>query len=277
MSVSAVLPVHNGADFVAQAIESIYAQTVLPTEVIVVDDGSTDDTPKILDGFEGRPGFRLVRKPQGGPASARNVGVELATSDYIAFLDHDDLWRPTKLERQLATFDPGWGMSFTAVEVSGTADSLSEFEVFEDWDPRWRAVLRRLERSCAVRPPSSILVRREALLQAGPFEAASFGEDWLMWLRFVARENDVGFISEPLTEYRWHGENRSRDEAGAFFDCACEVFDRYGDRQLRAWWRLLNAIYAHEHRDRRRARRRILEAVRIRPWSTRPGWVRLLF
>jgi len=275
MSVSAVVPVYNGADFVAEAIESIYAQTILPAEVIVVDDGSTDETPSILRQFQRRPRFRSVRKPQGGPASARNVGVDQATSEYIAFLEHDDLWRPQKLERQLAEFDPTWGMSFTAHQL--TTGTASTVERYETWDPDPHAVLGLLVRWCAVRPPSSVLIRRDALKRVGPFEnVVPFGDDWLMWLRFASAGNPVGYLPEPLTEYRWHGKNHSRSENGEIYDCACAVFDRYGDRRLRASWRLRTAIYAHQHRDRHRARNRIFEAAGIRPWSIRPGWVKLL-
>jgi glycosyltransferase involved in cell wall biosynthesis len=274
MSVSVVIPVHNGDEFLAETIESVFTQTVLPAEVIVVDDGSTDNTPMILRQFEGSPGFQSVGKPQGGEASARNVGVELATGEYIAFLDHDDLWRPTKLERQLAEFDPAWGMSFTAHERR-TATTV-ELERCDAWDPDPRAVVSVLMRSCPVKPTSTVIVRRDVLRRVAPFEqVAPFGDDWLMWLRIASAGNAVGYLPEPLTEYRWHGKNLSKDERG-YYDCACGVFDRYGDRRLRARWRLIAAIDAYEHQDRQRARRRLFQAARIRPWAIRPGWVRLI-
>jgi glycosyltransferase involved in cell wall biosynthesis len=273
-AVSAIIPVYNGGEFAAEAIESVYAQTALPGEVIVVDDGSTDNTPSVLKRFEGRPGFISIRKPNGGEASARNAGVARARGEYIAFLDHDDLWRPHKLERQLGEFDPAWGMSFTGYEL--TTDGTSRLDVYETWDPDPQAVIRVLERFAVLRTPSTWLIRRDELTRMGPFENVSpFGTDWLMALRFVAAGNKVGYVSEALTEKRLHGQNLSSDEPG-FFDCACAVFDRYGDRRLRAWRRLIAAEYAHEHGDRGRARKRLLEAAKIRPTSVRPGWVRLL-
>src|SRR5436190_14977753 len=277
MSVSAVVPAYNSGERVAEAIESIYAQTVLPDEVIVVDDGSTDETPAVIRRFEGRPGFRSIRKENGGEASARNAGVELATGEFIAFLDHDDLWRPQKLKRQLETFDPSWGMSFTWLEWTSTPiGTPSQYRRYDSWDPDPQVVLRLLESSCAIGPPSAALIRRDALLEVGRFEQVRpFGDDWLMWLRLAKAGNRIGYLPEPLTVYRWHGENLSNDESGASFDAACAVFDRYGDRRLRAWRRLLAAIYAHEHHDLQRARRRVGEAARIRPWSIRPGWLRL--
>lgn len=274
-TVSAVIPVYNSSEFVADAIESVYAQTVRPTEVIVVDDGSTDDTPQVLSQFEGRPGFILIRRPNQGEASARNAGVERATGEYIAFLDHDDLWRPQKLERQLAQFDPAWGMSFTAYEH--TTVPRSELVAYEKWDTDPLAVLRLLEGFPVLRTCSTWLFRSDALRRVGPFETVlPFGTDWLMGLRFATAGNKIGYLPEPLTMYRWHGTNLSRNDDGRYWDCGCAVFDIYGGRRVRAFRRLLVAVYAHEHGDRRRARRRIIEAARIRPLSVRPGWVRFL-
>jgi glycosyltransferase involved in cell wall biosynthesis len=274
-AVSVVIPAYNSGAVVAEAIESVYAQTVLPGEVVVVDDGSTDDTPLILRQFEGRPGFSSLRKPNGGEASARNAGVERATGEYIAFLDHDDLWFPEKLERQLGQFDPGWGMSFTAYELM--TDTPSEVWTYEAWDPDPRPVLRLLENTCAIHTCSTTLLRRDALKRVGAFEHVSpYGTDWLMWLRFAAAGNKIGYLPEPMSKWRRHRKNTFTYDQGLLLEVACTVADLYGDRRFRAWRRLLAAVYEHEHGDRRRARQRILQAAQIRPLSIRPGWVRLL-
>jgi glycosyltransferase involved in cell wall biosynthesis len=252
----------------------VYDQTVLPGEVIVVDDGSTDDTPSVVRQFEGRPGFRSFHKQRGGVASARNSGVERANGEYIAFLDHDDLWRPQKLELQLAGFDPGWGMSFTAYER--VTDTTAELVLREGWTEDPKTVIRRLEHGPCVGPPSTAIICRDVLRSVGLFEeGVGWCDDWLLWLRIAAAGHLIGYLPEPLTQYRWHGNNLSDDEPG-FFDGACGVFDRYGDRRLRAWWRLNAAVHAHENRDLRRARRRLLEAARIRPRAVRPGWLKLI-
>lgn len=272
-AVSVVIPVHNGGPFLAEAIESVYAQSHSPAECIVVDDGSTDDTPTILERFEGRDGFRWYRKVQGGEASARNFGIEQASGEYVAFLDHDDVWLPEKLKRQLSEFEPEWAMAFTGYETVPAQESEGGGQ--QAWDPDPVAVLRRLERGCAVMPMSSVMVRREVLRRVGPFEQVSpYGDDWLMWLRVAAAGHRIGYLPEVLTKYRWHGQNLSAP--GRHFDAACAVFDAYGDSRLRARWRLLAAIDARERHDRRAARRRMREAVLIRPRSARAGWIRLL-
>ena len=274
MSVSVVIPVHNGAKYLAEAIESAYAQTRSPDEVIVVDDGSTDRTAELVREFANRPGFCAVRKVQGGEASARNAGVTRARGEYVAFLDHDDVWHPAKLERQLSEFESGWGMSFTAHTV--TSPDESRVERYESWDAEAAAVRRLLEHSPPLWPSSAALVRRDLLQRIGPFQQIKpFGDDWLMWLRIVAAGNGVGYTGEPLTQYRWHGDNLSKDDAG-FYEAACGVFDAYGDSRLRTEWRLRAASAARARQDLTLARRRVVQAARIRPWAIRPGWVRLM-
>jgi len=100
--VSVVIPVFNGATFVARAVDSVLAQTCKDFEIIVVDDGSTDDTQAVLDRLAKRSGIICLHQKNAGPAQARNLGIKLASGEYIAFLDCDDIWFPEKLEEQLA-------------------------------------------------------------------------------------------------------------------------------------------------------------------------------
>ena len=97
--ISVVIPVFNGERFLAEAIESVAAQTLPPEEIIIVDDGSTDASPAIAGSFSK---VRLIRQPNTGGAAARNAGIGAARSDLVAFLDQDDLWAPRKLELQAA-------------------------------------------------------------------------------------------------------------------------------------------------------------------------------
>lgn len=97
--VSAIIATYNRADIVGEAIESILGQTYKNMEVLVVDDGSTDGTHEALRRFGNR--IRVVRQENAGPGAARNRGIEVARGELIAFLDSDDIWMPTKLERQV--------------------------------------------------------------------------------------------------------------------------------------------------------------------------------
>src|SRR5436190_13734941 len=105
-SVSVIIPVYNGK-FLEEAVASAYAQTSPPGEVIVINDGSTDDTERHIRNLASElpPNFIWRTKENGGAASARNAGLRLATGTHIAFLDADDVWHPEKLKRQLEHFD----------------------------------------------------------------------------------------------------------------------------------------------------------------------------
>src|SRR5271165_4876357 len=98
ITISAIIPLYNGERFIQHALASIAGQTLAPRELIVVDDGSTDDGVSIVERFGRTRPVTLIRKPNGGQSSARNVGVAHATGDLIAFLDQDDLWYPHHLD-----------------------------------------------------------------------------------------------------------------------------------------------------------------------------------
>src|SRR5262245_53259028 len=96
--ISVVIPCHNAAAYLRSSIDSVLAQTVPPREILVIDDGSTDESATVAMSYA--PRVRVVKQTNRGPASARNRGIEEATGEWIAFLDADDVWRPQKLERQ---------------------------------------------------------------------------------------------------------------------------------------------------------------------------------
>jgi glycosyltransferase involved in cell wall biosynthesis len=297
-AVSAVIPVYNSGELAAEAIQSVYAQTVRPSEVIVVDDGSTDHTPPILRRFEGRPGFILIRKPNGGEASARNAGLERATGDYIAFLDHDDLWHAEKLERQLEHFasDPGLALSFTGYSLAyrGEPEAHGRNRApkvirHKTWDPDPDQVLDQLlSGRCPIGTLSTVMMRRAALARVTPFdEGLLLLSDYLMYLRFAAARMKMDYLPDVLVEYRWHGFNLSgdirRDHLCQMLDRLCEHYASELPEQVRMrarWWRarwhFLTAIDAIQTGDTPRARRHIIAAARVRPLSIRPGWIRML-
>lgn len=206
-SVSAVIPVHNGEDYVAEAVRSVLGQTLPVAECIVVDDGSTDGTAAVLASFGAD--ITVIRQSQGGVSRARNAGAQAARGELVAFLDHDDEWLPAKTERQLAALEPGQTMIVCALQVIdahgvegevkrlGPIDHLVEGMLMFDGTPTL---------SCS----SSGLVRREAFLAVGGFDPAlSMSADWDLLLR-VLLEDGLGYVDEPLVRYRVHGSNMSR-------------------------------------------------------------------
>ena len=145
--VSVIMPCYNGARFIAESIESVLAQTHENLELIVVDDGSTDDSMEIVRGFGGRVRSEALPQNQ-GVNFARNRGVELACGDFVQFLDSDDLLRPEKVSRSLAAFDDSVDVVFTGVESFGAA---APSQALPD-APGWYRLVRRMLGS-ALLPP----------------------------------------------------------------------------------------------------------------------------
>lgn len=128
--VSCIVPTFNSRRFVGEALASILAQTYRPLEIIVADDGSTDGTIELVRAHGGY--ITLVSQATVGPASTRNLGLDAARGDFIAFLDADDRWHPEKLERQIARFlaQPALDLCVTAAQLFWTADLEQERQPF---------------------------------------------------------------------------------------------------------------------------------------------------
>ena len=192
--ISVVVPAHDCERYIGAALDSAFAQDYTPIEVVVVDDGSTDTTAQIAAAYP----VRLIRQANSGQGAAKNAGVAAATGELIAFLDHDDVWFPAKLRRQL-----------TALDARPDADGvLARLRVLVEpgiAHPPW------LTRSANYPwfPPSSWLLRRTLVDTVGPFDTESMVPDFDWMLR--ARDHGAVFeiVPEPLGLYRFHGENVS--------------------------------------------------------------------
>lgn len=214
LRVSVVIPVYNGAAFIARAVRSVLAQGYRAAEVIVVDDGSTDGTGAALAGF-GRA-IRLVRIPNGGVSNARNVGIRASTCPFIAFLDADDVWDPDKLRRQVQVFAdwPGVGLVCCDFLTSdGTGSGASHFATLGPADdlvfdrPLPGSALPPLIRRNVVGTSSNVMVRRDVLGQAGFFDPCyRQAEDYDLWLRCAIWCRFVLLAAPLVTKYK-HGGN----------------------------------------------------------------------
>src|SRR5262245_58474442 len=198
-SVSVVIPSYNSGHMVIDAINSVLAQTVVPDEIIVIDDGSRDDTRERLARYARQ--IRSIHQHNQGVSATRNRGLQEAQCEHVAFLDADDVWHPRKLELQLDVLsgDRSLGLLGTrtfgwpAAQFADVADPVSKQLVIVPWE-------RLVVRNCFV--TSSILVRRSILRQVGPFDTGLQGpEDHDLWLR-VAEVSRTANLSLPLTGYR---------------------------------------------------------------------------
>jgi len=275
--VSVVIPTFNYAQYVAHAVQSVLNQSFSDFEIILVDDGSTDKTQAVLAPFQ--PHIRYIYQDNKGLPAARNTGIRAANGEYIAFLDSDDLWLPTKLEKQVALLDRReelglvycdfcWQYDEAGIVVrSPQRDLFRSGFVFAD------LLMRNF-----IHTPTPI-VRSQVFDAVGLFdESLPASEDWDMWLRIVACFK-IDFVDEVLAIYRFHSSSMSRnyllryqyelevfnkavtsfpemaEQAGRHKDCRLAELELGLGKEL---W--LAGEYAE-------ARRRFRRAARANPWQ----------
>jgi glycosyltransferase involved in cell wall biosynthesis len=272
--VSVVLPTYNRAGTLARAIDSVLRQTAADLELIVVDDGSTDDSPAVVRAI-GDPRLRYERLPQRqGVSAARNHGSGLARADWIAFQDSDDVWLPAKLAQQLRAATADTALVVTRDRVVN-APGLSYAGVAASAGP---VVDLTAEAPYRLPPAATWLVRRDRFLAAGGFDAAlNCYEDWELGLRIV-RHGRVLLVNEALLErYRTPGSLFS-DEASRLRNLEL-IMSRHRARLTahpRAWAHYCNALgqMAAQAGMLAEARRWFAAALRARPQSART-WLNL--
>lgn len=207
-TVSVIIPTYNRADLLAAAIESSLAQTVGFIEVIVVDDGSVDETSTVLAGFCDRV-QTVTHYSNRGISAARNSGIRLARAPLIAFLDSDDTWHQDKLERQLAFLSRNPGVGVVAARARWVGSDGSKIGGGHPRSPTDGAV--RFEDILAARfgLTSSVVIRREVLDRIGGFdESLDTAEDYDLWLRATLVTQLIQMPDE-LMSYRVHSGNVS--------------------------------------------------------------------
>ena len=196
---SVVIPAYNAEKTIAFALESAMAQTVADLEIIVSDDGSKDSTRDVVHAFmEKDERIRLVETPENtGVAGARNRGVQAARSDFIAFLDSDDGWKPEKLEKQLSlAVKTGAGIVYTGASCIDAEGKPVEREFRVPETVTLRDILSGNDIIC-----SSALVRKELLLRH-PMGNSHLHEDYITWIGILGDGESAAGIAEPLVIYR---------------------------------------------------------------------------
>lgn len=196
--VSVIIPAYNAAWCVRRAVDSVLAQRYRDFELIVVDDGSQDDTAAILAGYG--DAIQVLTKPNGGLSSARNAGIRAAAGTYVAFLDADDWWHPDKLARQVDHMAQRPECVFCSTR---TSVQTPEGDPLPDWRCAGgdRSTLAAIFKANAhvAGSGSAVMARRTAFAQAGGFdESLRSLEDIDMWMRLAAI-GEYGCIDEPLT------------------------------------------------------------------------------
>jgi glycosyltransferase involved in cell wall biosynthesis len=211
---STVIAAHNAAPTIRAAVASVLEQTLPVLEVVVVDDGSTDETAEIVGSIEDSR-VRVISRPNGGPAAARNTGIAAARGDYIGFLDSDDLWLPGYVERATALLssaeNPGFAYTdaFAFDSTTGRVRRTTAMAAPPD-PPRERdgflaALLRRNFVFTATTVPATVLE-----MVGGYEERLPTSEDYHLWLRILMAGFDPLWMGGPLAMYRLHDRQASR-------------------------------------------------------------------
>ena len=207
MRISAIVPAYNHAQYLNESIGSILAQTQPVDEIILVDDGSTDETRQVAASFGRR--VKYIYQTNRGLSAARNTGVRAASCEWVALLDSDDWWKPHKirLQREAALRRPTAALVYTATTTAFPDGSESVGKPVPP-DALWPML-----RVTNLIAPSSIMARRDALLDCGGFnEQLTACEDWDMWVRLRQRHSFAN-VPEAVTVYRY-GESSMSNNVG---------------------------------------------------------------
>lgn len=280
--IAVVVPAHNTGAFIADAISSVRAQTVPVADIVVVDDGSTDDTERRARAL----GARVLQQPHRGAAAARNAGVCAVSEPWVAFLDADDVWHPAKVERQWAAIARHPGTEFVTCGLHWFREAL-----------QFPALAPSGEERCTVFPsapgtflanemtfmPSAALIFRKALLAAGLFDdTLHHNEDFECFLR-VLRRSPLAVVRQPLVGVRMRPDSASKDALAmsrslvTVLDRVAASPERYPRGTAEAYALVLPAALLESGRlllrqgRRQEARELLARAYRLQR-SRRAGW-----
>lgn len=230
MSISVVIPAYNAADFIRETLDSVLQQTLSADEVLVIDDGSTDDTASIAESYGAA--VRVIRRANFKQAAGRNFGVQETKSEWIAFVDADDIWERNKLERQMEELvrHPEADLCYTGrilLLQNGRTARLGRVVPV----PPAEKIRESLFRNTTFLP-SSVLIRRSAFLAVGGFDTHfEVLQDWDLWLRLLHAGTKFAACREPLVQYRIHPNSVSRN-AMRSLRAAKEIYRRHVLPQL---------------------------------------------
>ena len=239
-TVSVIIHTFNNEKFIAETVKSVLRQTYNDYEIIVVDDGSEDGTRNALLPY--MQDIRYHYKENGGIASAKNAGISLCNAEFVAFLDHDDLWVPDKLKIQMEHFNNNPQVGLVYAKYTSFRDGKELRTKPEKGYSGW--IFKELLSKSFIQT-STVMVKRECLDAVGPYdESFTLGDEYDMFLR-VAKRFQCGFVDKELTRYRVHDRNASKDDL---------LFDK---ENLRVFKKVYNGYTDLDEKEKKILRKRI--------------------
>lgn len=240
--VSVIIPTYNRASSIGNSIQSVLNQTWQNYEIIVVDDGSTDNTRQVVDSFTDKRVRYICMEQNGGASRARNMGISLAESEFVAFLDSDDEWMPEKLEKQMQVMlQASEKVGLVYCRMRGTKKDGTTLICPELWRPVEKLqghILFSLLVENVIGTPA-MLIRKICIEQAGLFdESLKCIEDWELVLR-IAEKWEIGFVDDILVEVHFSESGISKNFKG-YVETRCYMIAKYWE--LMAQKNILNDI-----------------------------------
>ena len=250
--ISVVIPLYNKQESIVATLQSVLAQTYQNFEIVVVDDGSTDNSAQVVEeliethpSLQGRDGVRLVKKPNGGVCSARNRGIQEAKYDYIALLDGDDLWDEHYLEEQVRLIQDFpeammWGINFAEMSNGKLIRTLPTGlpKEYRGYVENYFQIPGRIsDLFCS----SSVVIKKEVFDRVGYFdERIKYAEDSDMWFRIIATY-PVAFYDKYMAFYQYDAENRAMNRTRMLKYFLPYYVDKYQDfKHNQTFYRWIN-------------------------------------
>lgn len=237
--ISIITPTYNSNKFIKRTITSVLNQIYTDWEYLIIDDSSTDNTVELVNEFVKQDSrIKLFKTPKnsGGPALPKNVGIENAKGEYVAFLDHDDEWLPLKLEKQIKVFEESKNEKLGIVSCFLNIRNNNGKLIYKHKKNYRGDVLKQLANRNFIVNSSCVVIKLSILKEVGQFDSRfKTSDDWDMWLRISKAGYQFDFVSEYLVNYITHGENASiqnnnRDNGAEFiliYNKHPELFFKY--------------------------------------------------
>ncbi len=216
--ISVIIPAYNSENYIEKAINSVLNQTYQNFEIIIINDGSTDNTEEVIKQFTDSR-IKYIYQANQGVSAARNKAIELSDGDYIAFLDADDVWHPEKLQIQLNCFkkNPDINLVYSNIKMIEESTDIEFIKNFDNFKTRKNLIKNLILTPFNCPSPSTVLLKKECLPEAGLFDKnLTVGEDLDLWLR-IAVKNNFYCIKKPLATAirRQNGITRTLDPTKA--------------------------------------------------------------